>query len=64
MVERTTQDGRPATIIDRAKTGMSVFTMFGLLDGRPCHWTAEGRYRMDDADDPRDLAEAKEKTDG
>lgn len=52
-----TRDGRPVTIETRNKPGMSVFVVFGLLDGKPCHWTVEGRYRMDGVEDPRDLTE-------
>lgn len=52
-----TPDGRTAEILTRNKPGMSIFTTFGLLDGKQCHWTAEGRYRMDEQDDPRDLVE-------
>lgn len=50
-----TRDGRPVTIETRSKPGMSIFVLFGYLDGDPCHWTAEGRYRMDGKDDPRDI---------
>ena len=50
-----TRDGRPVTILTRDKPGMSIFKAFGALDGKPCHWTAEGRYRMDGKEDARDL---------
>lgn len=50
-----TRDGRPVTILTRDKPGMSIFKVFGELDGKPCHWTAEGRYRMDGKEDARDL---------
>lgn len=52
-----TRDGRSVVIETRDKPGMSIFTTFGTLDEKPCHWTVEGRYRMDGADDPRDIKE-------
>lgn len=51
----TTRDGRPVEILTEKKPGMSIFVMFGMLDGKPCHWTAEGKYRCDGQDDPRDI---------
>ena len=50
-----TRDGRPVEIVTRNKLGMAIFTVFGMMDGKPCHWTASGRYRMDDNDDPADV---------
>ena len=55
-----TRDGRPVEIVTRQKPGMSIFTIFGMLDGSPCHWIADGRYRMDGVEDPRDIMEPKE----
>jgi hypothetical protein len=55
MENTHTQDGQPVTIHTRNKPGMSVFVVFGDLAGKPCHWTAEGRYRMDGQADHRDL---------
>ena len=54
-----TRDGRTVTIETRDKPGMSIFKMFGTLDGAPCYWTSEGRYRMDGVDDARDVVEPK-----
>lgn len=51
-----TVSGEPVEIIDANKSGMSIFKVFGLLSGKPCHWTTEGKFRMDGVDDPRDLA--------
>lgn len=50
-----TVDGRDVGIIKYAKQGMSVFTTFGLLDNQPCHWTKDGKFRMDEKTDPRDI---------
>lgn len=50
-----TVDGRPVKIVTRNKSGMSIFVVYGTLVGRPCHWTVDGKYRMDDRSDPRDL---------
>ena len=50
-----TRDGRAVQIQTRAKPGMSIFIVFGTVDGAPCHWTATGGYRMDGAPDPRDI---------
>lgn len=55
MTRMQTHDGRQVIILQPRKHGMSIFAMFGLLAGSPCHWTADGRYRMDGKDDPRDL---------
>ncbi len=50
-----TRDGKPVTIETRNKPGMSIFLVFGTCDGKPCHWTAKGRYRADDKDDDLDI---------
>lgn len=42
----------------RNKPGLTVFRVFGTLDGRPGHWTADGRFRMDSAPDPGDLRDS------
>lgn len=52
------RNGTSVLIIDSPKAGMSIFTVFGWVNGdpdRPCHWTAQGSYRMDGQPDPRDL---------
>lgn len=52
------RDGRSVVITNSPKRGMSVFTIFGYVEGdlrQPCHWLADGRYRMDGQPDPRDL---------
>jgi hypothetical protein len=51
-----TVDGRRVEIETRKKERMSVFVVYGTIDGKPCHWTASGRFRMDGKDDPRDIA--------
>lgn len=50
-----TRDGQNVVILDPQKSGMSVYKVFGTLNGNLCHWTAGGKYRMDDKDDPRDI---------
>ena len=55
MKDFLTVDGRPVTIETENKSGMSIFCVFGTLDGFPCHWTKDGKYRMNGKDDPRDI---------
>lgn len=55
--EFKTTDGKTASIATRKKPGMSVFVVFGSLDGKPCHWTADGKYRADGKRHPLDLVE-------
>jgi hypothetical protein len=52
-----TRDGRKVEIVTKDKPGMSIFKVFGYMDGELCHWTAEGRFRMDNLEDPRDITE-------
>lgn len=52
-----TLDGRVVDIETRDKSGMSIFKVFGFLSGKPCHWTADGKFRMDGKSDPRDIAQ-------
>ena len=40
-------DGRLAEIEVQIKAGMSIFVSYGNIEGIPCHWTKEGKYRMD-----------------
>lgn len=50
-----TRDKKTAMIQTREKPGMSVFVVFGEVDGKPCHWTAGGNYRMDGKSHDLDL---------
>lgn len=50
-----TRNGLPVVIDTFNKPGMSIFVVFGSLDGKPCHWTQTGRYRMDGIEDYRDI---------
>lgn len=50
-----TCDGRAVEIVNEHKSGLSVFVVFGYIDDEPCHWTRDGRYRMDGKADPRDI---------
>lgn len=50
-----TRDGRNVEVVTRKYSGTAIFKTFGTLDGKPCFWTAEGKYRMDDKEDPRDI---------
>ena len=52
-----TRDGRSVEIATRAKPGQTVFVIFGTLDGKPCHWTATGAFRMDGISDARDIVD-------
>lgn len=54
-LEVSLRDGQHIVIETLRKPGMSIFTVFGSLNGRPCHWTSEGKYRMDDKPDSRDV---------
>lgn len=54
-----TRDGREVIILEGNKRGMSIFTIYGLLEGKPCHWTAEGMYRMDGVPDGKDLVDGE-----
>ena len=50
-----TKNNEQVEIITKSKPGMSIFMVFGLKDGLPCHWTKEGKYRMDDKDSIHDI---------
>jgi hypothetical protein len=52
------RDGRSVVITDNPKPGMSIFTMFGYIDGdfaQPLHFTGQGAFRADGKPDHRDI---------
>lgn len=54
---KTKSDGRPVEIISEDVQGVSIFKIFGLLDGVPRHWTKDGHFRGDGKEDPLDIVE-------
>lgn len=50
-----TVGGSTVSIQTCRKPGMSSFIVFGFLDGKPCHWTIEERFRLDGRDHPNDI---------
>jgi len=42
-------------IIETKNKYNGAFPVFGTLDDKPCHWTKDGKYRMDGKEDPRDI---------
>lgn len=51
-----TDGGQRVEIESADKSGMSIFVISGTIDGKPCHWTKDGKFRMDGKDDKRDLS--------
>lgn len=49
IANRETSDGRPVYVLQDDNL------IIGILDGYPCCWFKDGRYRMDDKFDERDL---------
>ena len=46
-------------VIETHKKYKGLFPVYGTMDGKPCHWTIDGKYRVDDKDDDRDIVDFK-----
>ncbi len=56
-----TRNGKEVEIVNYHKQGLSVFFVFGYVDGKPCHWTRDGKYRMDDKEHELDIIDYERK---